>query len=86
MEASGFAAIAAPLLMGLVAVGVLLSIKIARRRDATRAATAGRQPSVGDAVPARPLSQKDAAAMMRRYLWSAAAIMAAFLLGLFLMG
>lgn len=86
MDASAATAIAGPLLMGLVAVGVLLSIKIARRREATRAATAGRRPGVGDAVPARPLSRKDAATMMRRYLWSAVAVMVAFLLALFLMG
>ncbi len=86
MEASILTAILGPLLMGLVAVGVLLSIKIARRREAARAATAGRRPGVGDAVPARPLSQKDGAAMIRRYLWSAVAVMAAYLLALFLMG
>ncbi|HEY0914355.1 MAG TPA: hypothetical protein VGE22_05740 [Solimonas sp.] len=86
MEASALTAILGPLLMGLVAVGALLFIKIARRREATRAATAGRRPGVGDAVPARPLSQRDAAAMIRRYLWSTAAIMAALLLAFFLMG
>ncbi|MDM4768880.1 hypothetical protein [Solimonas sp. SE-A11] len=86
MESSALAAIIGPLLMGLVAVGVLLSIKIARRRQATRAADAGYKPGIGEAVPARPLSQKDAATMMRRYLWSAAAILAAALLAFLLMG
>ncbi|WP_133164369.1 hypothetical protein [Solimonas fluminis] len=79
------AAIAGPLLMGLVAVGVLLSIKIARRREATRSASAGRASRVGETVPAQPLSRQDAAAMIRRYVWSAAAIVAALLLALLLM-
>lgn len=86
MDSSALSVIIGPLLMGLAAVGILLSIKIARRRDATRAATAGRRPGVGEAVPARPLSQKDAAAMIRRYLWAASAIMVAILLAVFLMG
>jgi hypothetical protein len=85
MEASVLMALAAPLLMGLAAIGILLSIKIARRRQATRDATAGHPSPVGDAVPARPLSQRDAAVMVRRYLWSAAVIAAALGLALVLM-
>lgn len=63
-------AIAGPLLMGLFAVGVVLSIKIARRRGATRSG------SLGGTVPANPLSAADARRMIRRY-----AVVAALLVG-----
>lgn len=68
--------IAAPLLMGLVAVGALLMIKIARRREATATGTADRRLRTADSVPARPLSEPDASRMIHRYLWAAAAITA----------
>ncbi|EIT71754.1 MULTISPECIES: hypothetical protein [Hydrocarboniphaga] len=61
-----FCAIAFPILMALVAIGVLLRIKITRRL----------QPHASNAidrtVPAEPLSAHDARAMWRRYWWSVA--------------
>lgn len=57
-----FWAVAWPVVMGFLAVGALLGIKIARRRQATRGGT------FGGAVPARPLSASDARSMARRYV------------------
>ena len=64
-------AILGPLLVGLFAVGGMLTIKILRRREATRTATAGRALQVGETVPAQPLSSRDATRMVWRYFWSA---------------
>lgn len=64
-------AIAIPTLMALAAVGVVLSLKVARRRG-TLVDTSG----VAHAVPARPLSDDDAKRMMQRYFWSAGVIVA----------
>ncbi len=68
--------LAAPILMGLLAVGAVLFIKITRRRQAMR------DRAFTDAVPAKPLSQHDARRMARRYLWVAAAIVVVLVLGL----
>lgn len=71
---AGFWLIAWPLLLGLGAVGALLFIKTARRRQAMR------DPAYTDLVPARPLSAADALRMRRRYLWVAGVVLVALLL------
>lgn len=68
MEA--FWVMAVPILMGLAAVGALLFIKIARRRQATSTG------HLGGTVPANPLSHADARKMSRRYGVAAAVVVA----------
>jgi hypothetical protein len=63
--------VAAAILMALLAVGALLMIKIARRREATRTG------AFGGTVPAKPLSAQDAQRMTTRYAIVAARIIAA---------
>jgi len=63
-----FAAIAWPIVMGVIAVGAMLSIKIIRRRQGRR------DPSGTGVVPVRPLSAEDARKMFRRYGYAAAGI------------
>jgi hypothetical protein len=59
-----------PVLMALVAVGAVLSIKVARRRQATRTGT------LKGPVPAKPLSAADARRMGRNYALVAVLIVA----------
>lgn len=65
-----YLAVAIAILMGVAAAGVVLSIKIARRRNTVE--THG----IAYAVPARPLSREHAERMMRGYFWTAAMIVA----------
>lgn len=61
METQAFLMIAMPVLMGLIAIGALLAIKIARRRQAPAGG------NVATAVPTRPMSAEHAATLRRRY-------------------
>lgn len=83
MRMEAFLLVAWPVLLAVLAAGAVLLIKIARRRQATRA---GR---FGGAVPARPMSAEHAARLSRRYWWTAGvvvAVLAAFGIGLLLGG
>lgn len=71
---AAFGLIAWPLLTGLLAIGSVLLIKIARRRQATRDGQSA-------TVPALPLSSEDARRMLRRYLWGAALALLVLVLG-----
>ena len=85
MEAPVLQAIIGPMLLGLLAVGGMLTIKILRRREATRAGTAGHELRIGETVSAQPLSSRDATRMVWRYFWSATTMIGASLLALVLM-
>lgn len=63
-----------PVLMALAAVGLLLAIKITRRRQGTV------DPSMSGMVPVRPLSAVDARRMQHRYVLAAGAILLMLLL------
>ncbi len=63
-----FLSIAAPVLMGVVAVGALLFIKISRRRQ--------RGQSHDAAVPVVPMSAGQARRLIRGYLWVMALLVA----------
>lgn len=69
-----------PVLMGLAAVGVLLAIKITRRREGSV------DPGMTDSVPVRPLSAVDARRMQHRYVLVAGAVLVTLLLLGFLFG
>ena len=66
-----FQMIATAVIAAVAAAGIVLLIKIERRREATRVGALG-----GD-VPALPLSRTDARRMLRRYLTAVAVIVAA---------
>lgn len=70
MQAEIWLMIALALLMGLAAVGVVLAIKIQRRRQGAS------PPGVAAAVPVRPMSDAQARRMQRRYLAVALVILA----------
>lgn len=63
----------------LLAVGAVLLIKITRRRQATRGDS---DPSLPTGVPARPMSQAHADRLLRRYVWSAGAVLALVLMAM----
>lgn len=65
-----FCAVAFPILMALVAIGVLLRIKITRRLQPHA------RNAIDQTVPADPLSAHDARVMWRRYWWSVACAIA----------
>jgi len=67
-----FVILAMPVLIGLVGAGVLLMIKIRRRRDATKTQT------LDGPVPADPLSYADADRMWKRY-WTVSGSVVALL-------
>jgi hypothetical protein len=73
METQAFLMIAMPVLMGLVAIGAVLAIKITRRRQASGHAT----DDVATAVPATPMSSQHANRLWRRYGAGAGAILIA---------
>lgn len=60
-------------LMALAAVGVVLFIKITRRRQG------GPRHGVGVAVPVNPMSAEHASRLQRRYLWAVATVVSVIL-------
>lgn len=72
-EEQTFVLVLWPVLMGLAAIGALLLIKVARRRDATHPPSG----DVTEVVPARPLSAQRSARLLRNYLIAAVIIIAA---------
>lgn len=74
-----FLTIALPMLGGLFAVGAVLAIKIARRRQAPA------PHPIDEMVPARPMSADHAARLVRRYSIAAAvAVVGLLVYGIFL--
>lgn len=73
MKLEALLLLAIPVIGALAAVGAVLAIKIARRRQ--QAAAYGR----GTAVPVRPMSNERAASLIRRY-WIGVVMVAALLL------
>jgi hypothetical protein len=72
-----FCAIALPILMALVAIGMKLRIKITRRLQPHA------RNAIDRTVPADPLSAHDARLMWRRYWWSVAVALALIAIGAF---
>lgn len=66
MTAETYLIVAFGILGALAAAGAVLFLKISRRRGAS--------PGERDAVPVTPMSQQHAQRLVRRYLWSLAAV------------
>lgn len=63
---------------GLLSIGAVLLIKITRRRQAARGISDAALPT---GVPTRPMSRAHANRLLRRYLWSVAAVLILLLVG-----
>lgn len=69
--------IAMAVIGALLAVGAVLLIKITRRRQGSRGVS---DPNLQTGVPTRPMSKTHADRLLRRYAWSAAAVLAVLLI------
>jgi uncharacterized membrane protein YqjE len=72
-----FTYIALLVILALGAVGVILTLKVLRGRQAARSDT---DPELDGDAPADPMSQARASRMMNRYKWSAGTIIVLLIL------